>query len=289
MVINTIIKIIGGIYFVYDGEKVVQSSIRKNVQKDRIVVGDRVEIEENAYDKGKYIINKVLTRNNFIPRPPIANIDKLLILIAPKPAPDFLLVDKLIIYCFINNIEPVLIVNKSDLITEDFVDKIKEEYYFMKVFFLSAINNSNIESLTNYLSGSISAVCGQSAVGKSSLINALIPTLNLETGELSAKIERGKHTTRVNELHLYNDLMIIDTPGFSNLDINIDYDELEGFYPEFNKYLGNCKYLDCSHVGEGYDCEIIKAVNSGEINKNRYDRFVELYKLCKEKWEKKYD
>jgi ribosome biogenesis GTPase len=183
----------------------------------------------------------------------------------------------------------VLIINKSDLITDDFEKSIKEEYYFMKTFFLSAINKINIEPLANYLSGCISAVCGQSAVGKSSLINALIPTLSLETGELSAKIDRGKHTTRVNELHLFKDLMIIDTPGFSSLEINIDYDELEGFYPEFNKYLGNCKYLDCSHVGEGDDCEIIKAVKCGDINKNRYDRFVELYKSCKEKWEKKYD
>lgn len=246
-------------------------------------------MEENVYDKGKYIITKVLDRKNYIPRPPIANIDKLLIVIAPKPAPDLLLVDKLIVYCFTNNIEPVVVINKSDLIEDDFLDNINSQYNFLKTFVISATNNINIQKLKDYIGDNICAVCGQSAVGKSSLINALIPSLNLETGELSLKIDRGKHTTRVNELHLYDNLMVIDTPGFSSLELTIEYDELDGFYPEFSGYLGECKYLDCSHVGEGDDCLIIRAVRDGKINKDRYERFVELYKKCKEKWENRYD
>ena len=259
------------------------------MQKNRVVVGDIVDIEKNEYDSGKYIINKIHQRKNYIPRPHIANIDKLLIVIAPKPAPDLLLVDKLILYAFINNIEPVIVLNKSDIVSEILLEDIKKQYYFLKVIVISATNESNIKEVKEYIKNSISAVCGQSAVGKSSLINSLIPSLNLETGELSQKIDRGKHTTRVNELCLHDDIMIIDTPGFSSLDIDINHEDLEIYYPEFSEYLGTCKYLDCSHIGEGSDCKIISAMNSGVINKDRYNRFVELYKRLQEKWEKKYD
>lgn len=210
-------------------------------------------------------------------------------MIAPKPAPDLLLVDKLVLYSFVNDIEPVLILNKSDLVSDGFIEDIQKQYYFLKVIVVSTTKDSNILEVKEYIKNSVSAVCGQSAVGKSSLINSLIPNLHLETGELSQKIDRGKHTTRVNELHLYDDIMIIDTPGFSSLDINIEHDDIEDYYPEFSDYLGTCKYLDCSHIGEGSDCKIIEAVNKGKINKDRYDRFVELYKIAEEKWEKKYD
>lgn len=256
----------------------------------RILVGDRVLIEPNEYDKGKYIITKVLDRKNSIPRPPLANIDKLLIVIAPRPEPDLELVDKLIIYCMNRDIEPIIIINKRDIASDVFVDEIKSEYYFLKVFTISAINNQGINDLREELSGCITALCGQSAVGKSSFLNALIPAINLSTQGLSRKIDRGKHTTRVNELYVYEDIMIADTPGFSNLDLlDIEYTELPLFYPEFDEYLDKCRYLDCSHVKEGKDCVIVNAVNNGIINKNRYDRYCNLYRKLKENWEKKYD
>ena len=288
-IIGIVIKVIGGIYSVLKEGKIYTCSVRTTAKKNRIVVGDYVEILPNEYDEGKYIITKVLDRKNSIPRPPLANIEKLIIVIAPKPEPDLLLVDKLIIYCMISNIEPVLVVNKSDLAPDEFINEIIKEYYFLKTFVVCAQQNKGIESLVDYISGSLTAVCGQSAVGKSSLLNAIIPDVDLQTQGLSRKTDRGKHTTRVNELYLYNDLMIADTPGFSSLELNIEYDELPLFYPEFDKYLGECRYQDCSHVKEGKDCRIVSEVEKGNINRFRYERYCALYNKLKEIWEKKYD
>lgn len=256
----------------------------------RILVGDNVYIEPNEYDKGKYIITKVGERKNNIPRPPLANIDKLLIVIAPRPEPDLTLVDKLIIYCMINNIEPIIVLNKSDIASKEFVEDIKSQYYFVKTFVISAISGSGLNDLKTELKGAFSALCGQSAVGKSSFLNAIIPNINLDTQGLSRKIDRGKHTTRVNELYIYEDIMIADTPGFSSLELlDLEYKQLPLFYPEFDEYLDKCRYLDCSHIKEGKDCVIVGAVDKGLINKSRYDRYCNLYAKLKQNWENKYD
>lgn len=208
--------------------------------------------------------------------------------IAPKPQPDLYLIDKLYIYCVINNIEPVLVINKFDISSNDFILDIQKQYYFMKIFIVSAKENANIDSLKDYLKGDLCALCGQSAVGKSSILNALMPSLNLETQGLSRKIDRGKHTTRVNEIFVSNDLMIADTPGFTSLELELDYRELCDYYPEF-QIDQQCRYLDCSHIKEGKDCEIITLVNQGLINNDRYSRYIDLYNNLREKWEKKYD
>ena len=160
--------------------------------------------------------------------------------------------------------------------------------HFLKIFVISAKEKSNIEALSKYIGGSLCALCGQSAVGKSSILNSLMPDLNLATQELSQKIDRGKHTTRVNEIFIANNLIIADTPGFTSLELDIDYRDLADYYPEF-QIEKNCRYLDCSHIKEGRDCEIFALVQNGEINKTRYDRYVDLYNILKEKWEKKYD
>lgn len=286
---NKIVKIIGDIYFVFSGERIVEASCLKTIKKNRLFVGDNVELKENDYSTNKYIITKVLPRKNIIPRPTIANIDKLLILVASIPKPDFLLVDKLIIYCIENSIEPVIVINKCDMTDKNFIDDVCNQYHFLKTIAISAKEKVGIDNLTRYVSDSFCAVCGQSAVGKSTLINALIPFANMQTQNVSEKIQRGKHTTRVNEIFVYNHLMIADTPGFSNLDLDVDFKELYKFYPEFEPYLADCKYLDCSHIKEGNDCAIVRAINEREINKDRYSRYVELYKKQKEMWEKKYD
>ena len=289
MNIGIVVKVLGGIYTVLFENKQILCSVRTSAKKTRIVVGDRVEIEPNEYDNGKYIIVGVLPRKNSIPRPPLANIDKLLIVIAPKPEPDLVLVDKLVIYCMINDIEPVIVLNKSDIADSKFVEEICSEYYFLSTFVVSAKDSSCVEQLKNFITDKFTAVCGQSAVGKSSLLNALIPNIELQTQELSRKINRGKHTTRVNQLYLSDGLIIADTPGFSSLELNIEYRDLAGYYPEFDDYLGNCRYLDCSHVKEGKDCVISRAVDEGKINKNRYERYCKLYETLKLAWEKKYD
>ena len=254
------------------------------------MVGDEAYIEPNEYDKGKYIITKVGERKNCIPRPPLANIDKLLIVIAPKPEPDLTLVDKLIIYCMINNIEPIIVLNKSDIASDEFIEDIKTQYYFVKSFVISSIIGSGINELKAELRGAFSALCGQSAVGKRSFLNAIIPNINLDTQGLSRKIDRGKHTTRVNELYIYENIMIADTPGFSSLELlDLEYKQLPLFYPEFDEYLDKCRYLDCSHIKEGKDCVIVGAVDKGLINKSRYDRYCNLYAKLKQNWENKYD
>jgi len=280
---------LGGIYTVrYNNENYV-CSVRTTAKKLRIVVGDYVEIVANEYDIGKYIITSVLERKNSIPRPPLANIDKLLIVIAPKPEPDLELVDKLIIYCMINEIEPVIIINKSDIASKDFVEDIKKQYYFLIVFVVSAESKDNIETLKGYISNTLTAVCGQSAVGKSSILNSLIPDIKLETQGLSRKIDRGKHTTRANELYIYDNILIADTPGFSSLELELDYRELAGYYPEFDSFIGKCRYFDCAHVKEGKDCAISRAVEDGLINRNRFERYTKIHTNLKEKWGHKYD
>lgn len=287
---NIVTKILGGIYSVLTKDNnIVECSVRKTAKKLRIVVGDKVELEANDYDKGKYIITQVLPRKNSLIRPPLANLDKLLILIAPKPEPDLLLVDKLLIYSAVNNIEPIIVLNKCDIADDKFINNIKAQYYFVDVVVLSAKTGRNVDTLISKISNTFSAVCGQSAVGKSSLLNALIPNIDLDTQGLSEKISRGKHTTRVNQVHIYNDLRIVDTPGFSSLELDLDYRELHLFYPEFDEYLGKCKYLDCSHIKEGKDCEIVRNVEIGTINKDRYLRYTDLYNKLKKEWDSKYD
>lgn len=287
--IGTAVKAVGGIYYVQESGEVVECDIRTTAKKVRLVVGDKVRIVPNEYSKGKYIIVGVETRKNSIPRPPIANLDKLLILISPRPEPDLMLVDKLIIYSYLNNIEPIIVIGKSDIASGEFVEDIKSQYKFLKVYVISALSGEGIEDVEKCLMGSFVALAGQSAVGKSSFINALIPNKNLETGGLSRKIDRGKHTTRVNEIYLNKDYMIADTTGFSSLDLELDHTELIGFYPEFEPYLGGCKYLDCAHIKEGKDCAVIKAVGDGKVSQERYNRYVMLYGFLKKKWEEKYD
>ena len=247
-----------------------------------------MNIVPNEYSDGKYIITGIHDRMNFIPRPTIANLNKLIIVVAPKPQPDLYLLDKLYIYCVINNIEPVLVINKADIADNEMIADLAKQYYFIKTFVVSAKENYNIDMLSKYINGKLCALCGQSAVGKSSIINALMPHLDLATQGLSQKIDRGKHTTRVNEIFMSDHLMIADTPGFTSLELELDYRELSDYYPEF-QVEKNCKYLDCSHVKEGKDCAIFALVELGEINKDRYDRYVELYNKLKEKWEKMYD
>lgn len=287
--VGTVIKTVGGIYYVMHSGNILECSIRKTAKKIRLVVGDKAKFVPNEFSKDKYIIVGVETRKNAIPRPPIANLDKLLILISPRPEPDLMLVDKLIIYSYLNDIEPIIVIGKSDIASDKFVDDIKSQYGFLKVFEVSALNGTGMGDVEKYIAGSFVALAGQSAVGKSSFINALIPNKNLEIGGLSRKIDRGKHTTRVNEIYLNKDYMIADTTGFSSLDLELDHLELAGFYPEFEPYLGKCKYLNCSHIKEGKDCLIVSMVDSGKISKERYERYISLYNTLKKKWEEKYD
>ncbi len=263
------------------------------IKKEKLIVGDNVQLEYNNYS-GKYIVTKIFERKNSLIRPTIANIDQLFLIISKIPKTDYLLIDKLLIYCNQNNIDPYIIVNKVDLYNIDELQAIKDQYLpcCNDVIMVNAKEGLGINNIIKYLPNKLSAFAGQSAVGKSTIINQICPELKLKTNGLSKKIERGKHTTRHSEIYITNkNIMITDTPGFSmlNLDINIDPATLSHYYPEFDKYR-QCRYADCDHTNLlDKDCAVAKAVNNGNINKLRYDRYVELYKICNERWRKKYD
>lgn len=265
-----------------------------NVKKNlRIVVGDEVELDKIENDS-KFVIKQVYPRKNQLVRPVVANIDQLIIVIAPKPQPDLLLVDKLIIYCMMNDIEPIIVLNKVDIMKESEIEDFKNQFKNVATHILitSAVENTNIQELKTLLKGKLSVFAGQSAVGKSSLLNALNLNLNINTNVLSKKIERGKHTTRTVEIYLLeNNILIADTPGFSALDLlNFKPDDIKSYYLEFNKFQEECKYLNCSHINEpAAECGVKRALNDGKINVNRYNRYKELYIFYKKKWENRYD
>lgn len=240
------------------------------IKSDGLVTGDAVEIEND-------VITKVLPRKNRLYRPNVANIDLVTIVASNPPEPDFYLFDKLISSCTIKDIKVIIVVNKLDL--EDTTAKKTEENYSSaveKIFRISAKTGEGTAGFFDFLKGKTVVFSGQSAVGKTSILNRLFD-INRQTGEVSKKTERGKQTTTVSEIIEKDGAMIIDTPGFTSFDLNLDADELPHSYPEFLPYLGKCRFTDCRHLSEP-DCAIVKAVEQGEINKNRYQRYKEIYK-----------
>lgn len=249
---------------------------RGNLKTEGVFVGDVVEYDEN-------VILKVLPRKNLLIRPPMANLDKMFIVIAPSPKPDFLLVDKLLIYCEINDIQPIICVNKCDLIDKNLENLIKTTYSSVaKVIFVSALQD-NIESLKQEIIGTC-AFAGQSAVGKSSLINSLLGGQVEVVGELAKKTERGKQTTRLVTLYKFSDGFIADTAGFSKLDerlLKIEERKLTDYYPDFKKYIEQCPFVSCTHIKEN-ECVLRQAVKSGKVSQMRYDNYQKIYQALKE-------
>lgn len=233
-----------------------------------------------------------MPRYNTLKRPRVANVDKVIIVLAATvPAPDLMLVDKLVISAVKNKIQPVICINKSEDINEA-ARILKEQYFFFPVIVTSALTGRGIEELKEQIKDSCVCLAGQSAVGKSSLINAIRGDQSRETGILSKKTARGKHTTRMTELipiPVVNGI-ICDTPGFSVLDDdNISSSDIINGYPELWEYLNDCRFSKCNHLNEP-DCGVLKAVDSGLINKERYMRYKTLteenLKSEVEKWSK---
>lgn len=275
-----IIKIVSNVYTVDTENGVYNCVVRKRIKNDvKLVVGDIVEVLETC---DAFVIDDLYDRKNSLIRPYVANVDVAVIVVSPKPKPDFLLVDKVIVNAIDENIEPIIVCNKSDVSKLDL-----SEYKNSKVFYTSAKTEDGIKELKNYLSNKTVCLIGQSAVGKSSLINAMA-NLNLQTGGLAKKTERGKHTTRQTELIKCDDFWVIDTCGFSLLNtIDIKPEELRLYYEEFLSYADGCRYHGCTHTTEP-DCEIIRRVGV-DIPKGRYERYVEIFKELEEKRRKKYD
>ncbi len=247
---------------------------RKNLKNDGIFVGDIVE-----YDEKQKTIEKVLPRKNLLIRPPMANLDKMFIVIASVPKPDFYLIDKLIIFCKINAIKPVLVVNKADLLNEALKNVLLNTYKnILPICFASAKEN-DVKEILNQVKG-ICAFAGQSAVGKSSLINAILGQQKEEVGELSLKTDRGKQTTRMVTLYKLNKKdCLADTAGFSKLDenlIEIDKNLLDRYFDEFLKFIPQCEYSSCNHIAEK-KCGVKEALFLGKISEKRYNSYVKLF------------
>ncbi len=276
----TVIKNISNTFTISDNGKIYLASCKGSLRQDKVVVGDKVEY---SLDKNKALLTKVLERKNTLIRPNIANIDNLIIVVSPVPKPDFLLIDKLILMCLHHDIKPIICVNKEDL-SPDFFESVKSQYadVVLDLVNISAKTGFGIEALIKLLKGSVSAFAGQSAVGKSTILNTLLKSEIAQTGGISEKTQRGKHTTRHTEMFVLEDnTYVIDTPGFSMLNIpNITYDNLKFYYPDFAEF--DCKYGGCTHTKENSsECGIKQAVVDGLLDKDRYERYTYIYNELK--------
>lgn len=285
-----IVKGIAGFYYVHVVESGVFECKAKGVfRKEKIkpLVGDVVEIDilDEVEKKGNIV--DILERKNELIRPAVANIDQALVVFAvTKPKPHFNLLDRFLIMMESKNIPVVLCFNKKDIATEPEIRHLEEIYEACgyQIVFTSALEEENVDELKQLLRGKTTAIAGPSGVGKSSLINIFQPEAKMETGSISEKIERGKHTTRHSELiWIEDDTYIMDTPGFSSLYTNdFEKEELKYYFTEFEPYEGMCRFQGCDHVHEP-GCAVKQALEEGKIHTVRYENYLEMYKELKEK------
>ena len=275
-----LIKAISGFYYVNCDGNVYECKARGNFRKAGVspVVGDTVKF--TLTDDTHGIVESICNRKNLFNRPLVANIDKLFIVSAySTPAPDTLMIDRLTALAVYNNIEPIIVFNKSDMGSFNDLYEIYAKAGF-KTYIVSAKDNIGIDQLKSEMQNSVCAFSGNSGVGKSSILNALFPNLQLKTGEVSDKLGRGRHTTRHTELFFVGDgSYVVDTPGFSTVDTNEDlYNfklSLADCFPDFSDYLGGCRFTSCSHTIEK-GCAVIEAVRDGVIQKSRHESYVAL-------------
>jgi ribosome biogenesis GTPase len=288
-----IVKGIGGFYYVDADDVIYECKARGNFRNDNLtpLVGDNVEfsINENAENR----IEKIFERKNSLVRPPLANIDILFIICSlVDPKINTLITDRLIAVAEYKNIEPVIVLTKTDL-EPDYSEYVS--IYENAGFKVITVNNEDFnggEVFKDLISGKVCAFTGNTGVGKSTLLNNLFPSLELETGETSKKLGRGKHTTRHSELFKYDGGYVADTPGFSSLDIQrydkIMKEDLPYCFREFREYLGNCRFNSCTHVNDK-GCAVCEALDEGKISKSRHSSYVAMFNEVKDikEWQKK--
>ena len=290
-----IIKGIAGFYYVnIEGKGIFECNAKGAFRNAKIkpLVGDNAEIEVVDEEKLKGNVSKILKRTNSMIRPACANVDQSLVIFSIKtPDPNFNLLDRFLVYMESCEIPTTICFNKDDLASDAEVRMIKTAYEKSGygLLFVSAKTGEGIKDLEALLYGKTTVVAGPSGVGKSSLINLLCGEDQMETGIISVKTERGKHTTRHSELlRIGEDTYIMDTPGFTSLDVfGAKKDNLKYFYNEFSEYEGLCRFRTCVHVNEP-DCRVKEAVEAGLISKMRYENYLELYKELDEKDRMKY-
>lgn len=291
-----IIKGVGGFYYVHlhhDINDILYECKAKGVFRNRNIkpsVGDNVEIDITDSEAFTGNITAVYERKNELIRPAVTNVDQAVIIFAlTEPEPNFNLLDRFLIMMKQQEVETVVCFNKSDLKDKEYAYKIKEIYENANynVLVCSVREEKGIDGLRNIINNKTTVFAGPSGVGKSSILNALKPDADAKTGDISAKIKRGKHTTRHSELIcIEGDTYIMDTPGFSSLYVSdMEAWDLKDYYNEFSVYSDKCKFNGCIHVNEP-ECGVKKALDKGIISQMRYDNYIQIYNEIKSrrKW-----
>ncbi len=281
-----ILKALSSFYYVENDGVIYECKARGNFRKSRIspLVGDKVEFDITEEEKG--IVNSILPRKNALVRPNVANIDKLFIVSSySTPAPNAFIIDKIAAIAEYNDIEPIIVFNKCDMGDFSSWENIYKNAGF-KTFTVSAEKGVGIDKILLELEGSVSAFTGNSGVGKSSILNCIFGNKNIETGAVSEKLGRGRHTTRHIEAYkLKNGGIVVDTPGFSSLDYTSrDYEfkeNLANYFRDFGDSIYECKFSTCSHTKES-GCGVLRAVEEGRIEKTRHNSYIELFEEMKD-------
>lgn len=291
---GVIIRGRGGLYTVMEEngqEYVLRAKKKFRRQGLSPLVGDRITFTPGDISDEHGWVEEILPRKSQCLRPPVANITLLCIVTAPHPAPDWLLVDKLLIYARKQNLKPLLIINKADTEKGETAALAREMYQGAEteVLSVSAETGEGLEEMKKRLRGETCCFSGQSGVGKSTLLNALFG-LSQETGDISQKILRGKNTTRHTELFARDGAQLIDTPGFSLLEMDEVFDPvlLRDYYPEFAEYEGMCRFSPCYHGSEP-GCAVLEAAKEGKIHPLRLERYHTLLADCRQAWRERYD
>ena len=279
-------KSIGGFYYVRCGTTEYECKARGSFRKkgSSPIVGDRVKITVPD-DGGFCAIEEILPRKNKLKRPALVNIDALVIVVSTvDPQPNYTVIDKMTAAAVNNSMEPVIVVSKNDIKNGDEVARIYRSSG-LETFQCSPDDIGEAQRLLEFLRGKVTAFIGNSGVGKSTLLNMLFPELSLQTGQISEKLGRGRHTTRVVELFELGGCYVADTPGFSTVDLQryemIDKEQLQYCFPEFERFLGQCQFTSCAHTCEK-GCRILQALSDGEIEKTRHQSYVAMYNEVKD-------
>lgn len=284
-----IIKGIAGFYYVQTSENIYQCKAKGIFRNKKIkpLVGDNVEIDILDEKEMEGNISEILPRTNELIRPAVSNIDQALVVFAAKnPKPNYNLLDRFLITMEKQEVPVIICFNKMDLAKEkelDLLDRVYENCGH-QVKFISVRQEAGMEDIRDLIRGKTTVLAGPSGVGKSSLMNFLQPDANMETGDISNKIKRGRHTTRHSEfICVEADTFVLDTPGFSSLFIDkFEEDEIKEYFQEFSPYEEQCRFQGCSHTHEP-DCGVKKALEEGKISRIRYDNYVSIYTELKEK------
>ena len=280
-----LMKSIGGFYYVRCDGEIYECKARGSFRKSGSspIVGDNVTI--TVPDEGFAAIEAILPRRNKLKRPALANIDVLVIVCSTvDPMPNFTIIDKMTAVAVKNEMTPIVVVSKNDLQNGEEIARIYSNSG-IDVFLCSPDKTDEISRLKEFLANKVSAFTGNSGVGKSTLLNALFPQLKLETGDISQKLGRGRHTTRVVELFDFDNCLVADTPGFSTVDLQryemIDKNQLQYCFPEFKEYINKCQFTSCTHICEK-GCSVLEALKEGKIEKTRHQSYVAMYNELKD-------